>query len=213
MIAVFNEDKKRELNKFNKRSVKVRYDIDDIENYESAIFYDDLGNIVLDAEFYCPQDKAYIFLNRVHFGDNYKDKQKEAFEQFIGYILCYTNLNYIASAIYVDIVGFSISEDLALEIGFFPVSGALYAILNWNFEEELTTQDIDPEIKKTIIKDYLVLKSKKLAHMDFIRSQLKQAKEHLSFFQAENTNDVMIKCKEIEVQHLERILRSSESNK
>ena len=90
--------------------MKIRYGDFESDDFEIVNTYDNEGNMLLDAEIYCPLDKAYIIINRIHIKD--KDKEKEILEQFMGYLLCPTNLNYVASAIYVDVVGFNIAEDV-----------------------------------------------------------------------------------------------------
>ncbi|MCM1053052.1 MAG: hypothetical protein NC483_03675 [Ruminococcus sp.] len=215
MTVTFEEDKKREFNKFNKKSVKLRYgDLEKIEEFEKATFCDSQGNILLDAEFYCPLDKAYIVLNRVHFGDYYRENKRFALEQLIGYLLCSCNLNYFASVIYIDILGSNIDEDTAKEIGFFPILGNdCFAILNWSFEDAINAHTIMDDIKEAIIGDYLKIKVKKVAYMDAMRTQLTKAKDDLQFFLANKPDNIMVESKKIEIKHLQRILRSDEGKK
>ena len=136
MIVTFKENRERKFNSLNKKSMKIRYGDFEPDSFEIVNAYDNEGNMLLDAEIYSPLDKAYIIINRIHFKASSKDKQKEILEQFMGYLLCPTNLNYVASAIYVDVsFGFNIAEDVLQEVGFFPKLRNVYALLNWSFEE------------------------------------------------------------------------------
>lgn len=184
MIVTFNENKDRKFNCLNKKSMKIRYGDFESDDFEILNVYDNKGNMLLDAEIYCPLDKAYIIINRVHFKTSSKDKQKEILEQFMGYLLCPTNINYVASAIYVDVVGFNIAEDVLQELGFFPKLRNIYALLNWSFEETLSTQEISDEVKVAMMQDYLALKDIKLAYIYSIRKQLLEAKNALQDFLA-----------------------------
>lgn len=70
MKVVFEGEQEREWNKLNVNSVKFRTgDLDEIEKMQGIIFYDDNGKKISDAEIYLPQEKAYIIINRVHFGE------------------------------------------------------------------------------------------------------------------------------------------------
>jgi len=211
MIVTFNENRERKFNSFNKKSMKIRYGDFESDDFEIVNAYDNEGNMLLDAEIYCPLDKAYIIINRIHIKD--KDKEKEILEQFMGYLLCPTNLNYVASAIYVDVVGFNIAEDVLQAVGFFPKTPNIFVLLNWSFEEALNTQEVSDDVRTAMMQDYLALKSKKFAFMDTIRKQLLEAKDALHYFQANPTNRPMIDAKEIEIQYLENILQSGEGRK
>lgn len=213
MIVTFNENRERKFNSLSKKSVKIRYGDFEPDNFEIVNAYDDEGNMLFDAEIYCPLDKAYIILNRIHFKASSKDKQKEILEQFMGYLLCPTNLNYVASAIYVDVVGFNIAEDVLQEVGFFPKSPNVFVLLNWSFEEALSTQEVSDEVKMAIIHDYLTLKDRKLTYMDTIRKQLLEAKNALQYFQANSSYSAMMDAKKTEIQYLENILQSGEGRK
>ncbi len=214
MIVTFKENRERKFNSLNKKSMKIRYGDFEPDSFEIVNAYDNEGNMLLDAEIYSPLDKAYIIINRIHFKASSKDKQKEILEQFMGYLLCPTNLNYVASAIYVDVsFGFNIAEDVLQEVGFFPKLRNVYALLNWSFEETLSAQDVSNEVKMAIMQDYWALKDKKLTYMDTIRAQLLEAKDALQYFQTNSNYSTMIDSKKIEIQYLENILQSDEGRK
>lgn len=213
MIVIFNENRERKFNSLNKKSMKIRYGDFDSDDFEIVNAYDNEGNMLLDAEIYCPLDKSYIILNRVHFKVSSKDKQKEILKQFMRYLLCPANLNYVAAAIYVDVVGFNIAEDVLQEVGFFPKLRNIYALLNWSFEEALSTQDVSNDIKNAMMQDYLALKDIKLDYMNTIRKQLLQAKNALQDFLANPAYRPLMDAKKIEIQYLENILQSGEGRK
>ena len=131
MIVTFNENRERKFNSFNKKSMKIRYGDFESDDFEIVNAYDNEGNMLLDAEIYCPLDKAYIIINRIHIKD--KDKEKEILEQFMGYLLCPTNLNYVASAIYVDVVGFNIAEDVLQAGGILPKNAKYFCSFELEF--------------------------------------------------------------------------------
>lgn len=213
MIVTFKENGERKFNSLNKKSMKIRYGDFESDDFEILNAYDNEGNMLLDAEIYCPPDKAYIIINRVHFKVGSKDKQKEILEQFMGYLLCPTNLNYVAAAIYVDVVGFNIAEDVLQEVGFFPKLRNVYALLNWSFEEALSAQDVSKDVKMAMRQDYLSLKDIKLAYIDSIRKQLLEAKNALQDFLANPAYRTMMDAKKIEIQYLENILQSDKGRK
>lgn len=213
MIVTFNENRERRFNSFNKKSMKIRYGDFEPDNFEIVNAYDNEGNMLLDAEIYCPLDKAYIIINRIHFKTSSKDKQKEILEQFLGYLLCPANLNYVAAAIYVDVVGFNMAEDVLQEIGFFPKLRNIYALLNWSFEKSLSTQGVGNDVKMAIMQDYLALKDIKLSYIDSIRKQLLEAKNALQDFLANPAYRPLMNAKKIEIQYLENILQSGEGRK
>lgn len=213
MIVTFNENGERKFNSLSKKSLKIRYGDFEPDNFEIVNAYDNEGNKLLDAEIYSPLDKAYIIINRVHFKVSSKEKQKELLEQFMEYLLYPTNLNYVASAIYVDVVGFNIAEDVLQEVGFFPKLRNVYVLLNWSFEKALSAQDISKDVKMAMMQDYLALKDIKLAYMDTIRKQLLEAKNALRDFLANPAYRPMMAAKKIEIQYLENILQSGVSRK
>lgn len=211
MVVAFNENRERKFNNFNKKSMKIRTGDFDSDDFEVVNAYDDKGNMLLDAEIYCPLDKTYIIINRIHIKD--KDKQKEILEQFMGYLLCPNNLNYVAATICVDVVGFNIAGDVLQELGFFPKTPNIFVLLNWSFEEALNTQEVSDDVRTAMMQDYLALKDKKFSFMDTIRKQLLDAKNALQYFQVNPTNRPMIDAKETEIQYLENILQSGEGRK
>jgi len=211
MVVAFNENRERKFNNFNKKSMKIRTGDFDSDDFEVVNAYDDKGNMLLDAEIYCPLDKTYIIINRIHIKD--KDKQKEILEQFMGYLLCPNNLNYVAATIYVDVVGFNIAEDVLQELGFFPKTPNIFVLLNWSFEEALNTQEVSDDVRTAMMQDYLALKDKKFSFMNTIRKQLLDARNALQYFQVNPTNRPMIDAKETEIQYLENILQSGEGRK
>lgn len=213
MIVTFNENRERRFNSFNKKSMKIRYGDFEPDNFEIVNAYDNEGNMLLDAEIYCPLDKAYIIINRILFKTSSKDKQKEILEQFMRYLLCPTNLNYVAAAIYVDVLGFNIAEDVLQEVGFFPKLRNIYALLNWSFVKSLSTQGVGNDVKMAIMQDYLALKDIKLSYIDSIRKQLLEAKNALQDFLANPAYRPLMNAKKIEIQYLENILQSGEGRK
>ena len=94
MKTIFEEEKEREWNELNESSIKLRSrDIyDGIDDSEEMTLLDDNDNKILDALFYLPEDKAYIVLNRVHFGKLYQKNEKEALRKLISYLTYPENL-------------------------------------------------------------------------------------------------------------------------
>ena len=212
MKAIYDFDNNIK-NNWNKMSVNFRYsDLDKIEDMKVVTLFDDENRKIVDAEFYTPQNKAYIVLNRVHFGENYQDNKVDALNKLFAFLFFSANRDYIASAIYMNILSSNISDADALEVGFFRYGNSIdiLALLNWSFLEMLDDKSLDQEVRTAITQDFLALKAIKLVQMEDIRKQLLSAKAALSFFKMEDTpNQVLLDAKEQEIKHLESILESN----
>lgn len=103
MKAVFEEKQEREWNKLNGNSVKFRTnDLEEIDKMQDITFFDDNDKRISDAEIYLPPNKAYIVINRVHFGEVGKvftGDKKDTLKRMVSYLLYPGNLKYLASAI------------------------------------------------------------------------------------------------------------------
>lgn len=218
MKAVFEGEQEREWNKLNGNSVKLRnMDIDEIDNMQIITFSDDSGKKISDAEIYLPPNKAYIVINRVHFGEAGKvfdGDKKETLKRMINYLLYPGNLKYLASAIYAPIIGSGMSEEMIEELGFYPRSDerTAFMLLNKDFEQFLEHATADKATKDKMIQTYRELKEKESGYLDMIRKQLERAREALQAFTDEE-NETMIKAKKIEIEHYEEILGIRQKSK
>lgn len=218
MKAVFEGEQEREWNKLNGNSVKLRnMDIDEIDNMQIITFSDDSGKKISDAEIYLPPNKAYIVINRVHFGEAGKvfdGDKKETLKRMINYLLYPGNLKYLASAIYAPIIGSGMSEEMIEELGFYPRSDekTVFMLLNKDFEQFLEHAPADKATKDKMIQTYRELKEKESGYLDMIRKQLERAREALQAFTDEE-NETMIKAKKIEIEHYEEILGIRQKSK
>jgi len=100
MKVLFENEQEKEWNKLNKNSVKFRLsDLEQIEKMENVTFLDENDKKISDAEIYLPPSKAYIIINRVHFGEAGRvfDGDKEAIlKRMISYFLYPKNLKYFS---------------------------------------------------------------------------------------------------------------------
>ena len=93
MKAIYDFDNNIK-NNWNKMSVNFRYsDLDKIEDMKVVTLFDDENKKIVDAEFYTPQNKAYIVLNRVHFGENYQDNKVDALNKLFACLFFSANKN------------------------------------------------------------------------------------------------------------------------
>lgn len=211
MKVVFEGEQEREWNKLNVNSVKFRTgDLDEIEKMQGIIFYDDNGKKISDAEIYLPQEKAYIIINRVHFGEAgkvFSGDKKDILKRMITYLLYPGNLRYLASAVYVDIVESGIPSEIIEELGFYPRDSymRIFRLINNNFEQFLEHAPVDETIKNKMLQTYRELIDKDKVHLDLIRKELERAKEGLQSF-TEQGNETMIEAKKTEIEHYEAIL-------
>lgn len=209
MRAVFEEDQERAYNKLNKNSVKFRMrDFGEYDRMQTLVFFDDNDKRMSDAEIYLPQDKAYIVLNRIHFGEPgkvFEGSEKEALKRMTSYLFYPSNLKYLASAIYIHLPESGISEDMANELGFCPFGDIAVRLLNRNFEQFLEHAPDDADVKNEVLQAYSALRDKDKAYLDVIRKQLTGAKESLQIFE-EQGNQVMVEAKKEEIRHYEAIL-------
>ncbi len=219
MKAIFEEEQEREWNKLNRNSVKLRsMDLDEIDKMQGIVFFDDNNKRISDAEIYLPQDKAYIVINRVHFGEvgkAFDEDKKEILKRMISYFLYPGNLEYLASAIYIKLVGSGISNDIAEELGFYPqgnYSTGIVRLLNKDFERFLEHTPIGEEVKNKILKAYRELRVKDQDYLDIIRKQLEKTREYLQIF-INKGDEVMIEAKKVEIKHYEAILGIEQKDK
>ncbi len=218
MKAVFEEEQTREWNKLNANSVKFRSnDLEELDDMQGIIFFDDNDRKISDAEIYLPPNKAYIVINRVHFGEAGKvftGDKKEVLKRMINFFLYPGNLKYLASAIWVDLEGSGISEDIAEELGFCPRDsyGNIFRLLNKDFEQFLEHAPAQKEIKDKMLQTYRELRAKNEEHLVDIRKRLERAKEDLKAF-INGENEAMIRAKKVEIEHYEAILGIEQKNK
>ena len=200
----------RQFNTLNEKSLVLRYtDIDNIEKYEDIEFFDKDDNKVLDVSLYFPSDKAYIILNRVHFGKLYIDNQKYIMKQFIKYLLSPNNFNYYASAIYLYSLGFNIKEYILNEIGFFeygPLGTHLLCYLNTHFRNELSSILLDEITKNHILESYKSLNKTKAKYLYRIKICLANSNYALKSLLEEKRTGKIIDFHKDNIRHYEEIL-------
>jgi len=211
MKVLFENEQEKEWNKLNKNSVKFRLsDLEQIEKMENVTFLDENDKKISDAEIYLPPSKAYIIINRVHFGEAGRvfDGDKEAIlKRMISYFLYPKNLKYLASALYLELEGSNIPEEILERIGFYPIRGnnSIFRMLNREFDCFLEYSPTDKEIKSMILQMYKELVAEDRKYLDDIRNQLEVARKHLQAFISQGSV-VMIEAKREEIAHYEAIL-------
>ncbi len=215
--AIFEKHKERSLNVLNNDSVKLSFNyIDKIDNFEDFTLLDENGEKILDTSILLPQNKAYIVFCRVHFGNLYENNIKIAISKLLQYLLHENDLNYITSAIYLDILASNIPIYLAEEIGFFPYflnSLNLYVYPNMNFIKEIENIIIDSKTKKALLKDFSNLNTIYNKYLSHIQRSLELEEAYLADLMETDSNQDLVQMKENNIKHYKHILNIANNKK
>lgn len=215
--AIFEKHKERSLNVLNNDSVKLSFNyIDKIDNFEDFTLLDENGEKILDTSILLPQNKAYIVFCRVNFGNLYENNIKIAISKLLQYLLHENDLNYITSAIYLDILASNIPIYLAEEIGFFPYflnSLNLYVYPNMNFIKEIENIIIDSKTKKALLKDFSNLNTRYNKYLSHIQRSLELEEAYLADLMETDSNQDLVQMKENNIKHYKHILNIANNKK
>lgn len=208
-------------NDWNNNSLKFRRtEIDTVYDEDWELYlYDDNGQLIVNANFYLPKDKAYVIIARVHYRErnlNNQDKV-DALKQLKQYFFSPINLKYRSGAIFLDIISSNIDDSIAEELGFYnsentTSNSQMYLVslnrfpvlLNESFLDQIP-DSVNAEDRSNIIERYRLLKERHNQWLQYRKRNLIEAKETLEeYIKKENIR--MIKAKKEEIIHLEAIL-------
>lgn len=205
---VCEDEKVRQFNTLNEKSLVLNYnDFNNIDNFKDIAFFDDNNNKVIDVSLYFPTNKAYIVLNRVHFGKLYESNKKQIMRQLISYLFLPDKFKYFSSAIYLNLLGFGIDDYTLKEVGFFNYGQThILCFLNPNFKKDISKISIDEKVKPFIFKSYKSLNNIKNHYLYNTKLCLATANTALKNFIEEKRSKKIIGMKEKDVEHYKEIL-------
>lgn len=205
---VCEDEKVRQFNTLNKKSLILNCnDFNNIDNFEDIAFFDCNNDKVIDVSLYFPTNKAYIILNRVHFGKLYENNKKQIMRLFIDYLIFPDNFKYFSSAIYLNVLGFGIDDYILKEVGFFNYGQIhILCFLNTNFKKDFLKIPVDEQVKPFIFNSYKSLDSIKNHYLYNTKICLATANMALKDFKEKKYSKKLIEMKEKDVEHYKEVL-------